>query len=102
MKPHPDSEQQCKKIHPVIKKIRGVKNVKITKIAQNVVKGSVTNISLFRTARVNNILGGHDDEKHGEEMCPNGTVPDATYQTAVELHGSRGLGTSLDELRRNE
>ena len=85
-----------------MKKIRGVKTDKITKIGQNVVKGSVTNISLFRTARVNKVLGGPGDENSGEEMCPNGTVPDAIYQTAVVLHGSRGEGTSLDELRRIE
>ena len=121
LKPHPDSEQQCKKIVSVstnwlqelsnskkrekllksdkihtVKKIRGVKTDKITKLGQNVISGYVTNISPFRSARDNKVLGG-PDEKCGEEMCPNGTVTDAIYQTAVVLRGSRGVGTCLDE-----
>ena len=72
-----------------MKKLRGVKTDKITKIGQNIITGYVTNISPFRTARSNKVLGGHD-EKCGEEMCPNGTAPDAIYQTAVVLCGSSG------------
>ena len=77
-----------------VKKLKGDKN---TKIGTNKVSGYFTNISTFRTARCNQILGG-SDEKHGEKICPSKPVPDAIYLTPQELGRSRGFETRRDDV----
>ena len=83
-----------------VQRVKKLKGDKSTNLSENKITGFFSNISTFRPAPSNQVLGGHgSDENRGEEMCPSLTVTDAIYQTAKVLDGSGRTETSLDEMK---
>ena len=82
-----------------VQRVKKLKGDKSTKLSKNKITGFFSNISTFRPAPSNQVLGGHgSDENSREEKCPSSTVLDAIYQTAKVLDGSRDNETRRDEV----